>query len=489
MTNNLTDIVLLNPGASDMPEDGWNVPTGLATIAALMKREGASVRWRDLQLASGCQLEETRQILEEARPTIVGLSGCTETRFTAFKIAQIARETCPEATIVFGGAHATFTAEDTLAHIPEIDLVVRGEGEETFNEVSQKILGGSKDFTGIKGVSHRVDGAIVHEEERPRIINLSELPWPDYDMIDGSNYIRPMQLVDKLGISTITSRGCPCKCAFCAATFMWGSRYTYREATDVLDEVSMLKDRYNIGGIKIYDSIISLKRSRLETLCQGFVERKLDLIWEAEVRADSVDFELLKLMREAGCYMISIGLESVDTRVLEHINKKITPERVLEVVGWAKQLGFLVKVFLMCANPGETEASANKTLQFREDHADKIDLMPFGPAMIHPGTTLERLARENGCLPADWSWSEPYECKENSILSCGPYDPLFTQPGFGFKEAKRAMYRYYEQEGILPGFGAEFLLNRLRQVESPGELLRLFGTAFKVLSRRIRKSM
>ena len=149
----------------------------------------------------------------------------------------------------------------------------------------------------------------------------------------------------------------------------------------------------------------------------------------------------------------------------------------------------LVKVFLMCGNPGETEASANKTLQFREDHADKIDLIPFGPAIIHPGTTLEKLALKNGCLPDEWSWSEPYSCPENAILSSGPNDPLFTQPGFGLPEMNRVMYRYYQQEGILPGFGLAYLFSRLCKVASPSELFRLFRTAFKVLLRRARKSL
>jgi hypothetical protein len=248
----------------------------------------------------------------------------------------------------------------------------------------------------------------------------------------------------------------------------------------------MLKERYGIVGIKFYDAIVSLRKEHLESLCSEIANRAPGLMWEAEVRADTVTFESLKMMREAGCYLISIGLESTDPVVLKNIGKRVTPELVLQVVDWACRIGLTCKVFLMCGNPGETPESARRTLKFRRQNIQRIPLMPFGPAIVLPGTELEKLALQNGCLPSDWSWTKPYDSPVNDRLWTERTVPLFTQPGFGMKELRKSVYEYLKDRGGLPPLGASTIWNRLRQVQSISEAAQLAGKGMGLVWNRVR---
>lgn len=262
---------------------------------------------------------------------------------------------------------------------------------------------------------------------------------------------------------------------------MWGSKYSYRNSEDVLDELSMLKDRYGIGAVSIYDSLFSLNRKRVEGLCQEFIDRNLGLKWKCELRADTIDQELLRLMSAAGCYMVSMGLESVDSNVLTRIHKGVTPEQVLEVVEYTRQAGMKSGIFLMCGNPGETLDSARKTLEFRKQNLQRAALISFSPAHVYPGTELEAIAKENGCLPPDWSWSAPYFRPEHVKLRVSPEVPVFTQPGFGYLEYRCMAREYFFQTNKSPYFTPAMVCNRLRKVKSLGEFRTIIPAGFKTL--------
>ena len=332
---------------------------------------------------------------------------------------------------------------------------------------------------------------------RERIKDLSRLPWPDYDLIQGHRYISPMQISEEPGLSTLSSRGCPYGCAFCSSTAMWGGSYTARESSDVVDEILMLKQRYAIKGIKFYDSILSLNRKRLVQLCTELIDRDAGVHWECDVRADTVDPELLDIMRESGCYMISMGLESADENVRQCIGKKLRVEQLEQAAAWARERDIFVKAFLMIGNPGETLASAHKTVDYIDSHVNLIDRMPLGPAKIYPGTLLEKIALEKGYLPPEWSWSEYYKVEAHANVWGELYTPLFLQPGFGYEEINKVMYHYFEVHQkhfpdlpqALPNLSPSSLLKRLGRVRSPGEAAELVGKGIKALRQKFARSL
>ena len=492
-------IVLINPGLEYASNRGLSyTPTGLAILASVLQNQGFEIAWLDLQLVEPQELAPfVRSYLRDYRPIMVGIGGTSNTRFESFAIAKAAKAEHPEALVVFGGSHATFTDVDTLEHIPEMDCVVRGEGEETLGELAERVAGGGRDFTDINGITWRSSGDIVANPGRERIKDLSRLPWPDYDLIQGHHYISPMQISEEPGLSTIYSRGCPYGCVFCSSTAMWGSSYTFRESTDVVDEIVMLKERYGIEGIKFFDSILSLNRKHLVELCQELIDRKVGLRWECDVRADTVDPDLLDIMKDAGCQMISVGLESADDNVRHCIGKKLKVNQVVQAAEWARARGIFVKAFLMIGNPGETLASAHKTVDFIESHVGIINRMPLGPAKIYPGTMLEKLALANGCLPKGWSWSEYYKVEAHAKIWGELYTPIFTQPGFGYEEINKAMYHYFEVHHrhfpdlpqALPNLSPASLLRRLGRTHSAGEVFSLFGKGVNALQQKLRRSL
>jgi radical SAM superfamily enzyme YgiQ (UPF0313 family) len=409
-------------------------PLGLAWIAAVLEHEGISVRIVDLQID-----DNLVDVLNKERPKLVCISGSTECRFECFDIARLCKESNPDVVVAYGGPHATFTAEDTLTSIRQIDVIGRGEGELTVLELARMILEGYiDDISDIKGISYRKNGEIIHNTARERIRDLDSLPLPARHLLRMSQYKTPMDILGIPGEAVMTSRGCPIGCSFCSASRLWGKWYTMRSVSHVLDEIELLMDEYKIRGIKFFDSTLTLNRKHIEKLCDAILDRKVDILWECEVRADTADRELFTKMRQAGCYLIDIGIESGSPSVLKRIHKKITIEQGLQAVDLARDCGLHTKVFLLWGLPEETIEEAIDTIEIMKKLKDKVDILYSpGPVRIYPGTGVERFAKERNLLPQNFSWSAPYYSKKNLELGNTPYVPLLIQPQFGYEELAR----------------------------------------------------
>jgi radical SAM superfamily enzyme YgiQ (UPF0313 family) len=374
--------------------------------------------------------------LNRERPKLVCISGSTETRFEGFDVARLCKESNPDVIVAYGGPHASFTAEDTLGLVPYVDIIGRGEGEYTVLELARTILEGNEDdVQNIKGISYRRNGRIKHSVARERIRDLDTLPFPARHLLKMDQYRTPMEIIGIPGESVMTSRGCPIGCVFCSASRLWGKWYTMRSAGNVLDEIELLVDEYEIRGINFFDSTLTLNRKHIESLCDALLDRKLDILWACEVRADTVDKELFTKMKKAGCYLIEIGLESGNPSVLKRINKKITLQQGLQAVDWARDCGLRTKVFLLWGHPEETFEEAQDTVEITKRLKDKVDILyPPRPVRIYPGTKVEQFAKERNLLPDNFSWSAPYYNKKNLESNNTPYVPLLVQPQLGYRE-------------------------------------------------------
>lgn len=430
-------ILLINPLMADklfptMP------PLGLASIAAVLEKEGYPVEILDLD----CIEQDIEQKIRDSKSNMICISGTTPTRFESFRIAKLAKKIRPDTLVIYGGPHAMFTAQDTLINIPEIDIIVHGEGEYTVRDLARHKIDNSISLEEIKGISFRKGDEIISTPIRDRIKNLDELPFPAYHLLPMSRYTCLLEFLNVPAAMVITSRGCPVGCVFCAATKIWGNTYARRSPQNVFTEIEYLRRTYDIKGVKFFDSTLTLNKSHIESLCDYFIDKDFDLPWECEIRADTVSFELLAQMKRAGCYYVDLGMETASQRVLKIINKKITVRQVENVLDWCNDLGIKVKLFIMCGLPEETLNEALETREFMRKHRDRISKLA-GPSMtiIFPGTKVFEFARVRGYLPKNFSWSKPIDLAEYDELRL-PYEnvPVLMQPQFGKKEYSKAIY-------------------------------------------------
>ncbi|UCF05915.1 MAG: radical SAM protein [bacterium] len=472
------DVLMISPGLSGEMIYPM-APLGMLWIAAVLAKEGYTVKFLDLQI----NRESPEQILGQEQAPLVLIGGVTYNRFETFRLVELAKKANPETVTVYGGVHASFTAQDTLQHIREIDIIARGEGEITSLELANCLLRGDRDYSQIDGISFRDGGEIKHNKPRDRIKDLDQLPYPATLLPDWDAYISPLESSDTPSLHTMTSRGCPFNCIFCSSASMWGKMYSTRSAKNVVDEIELFKNRYGIKGMKFYDSTLTLKKSHIISICDELVERKLDILWECDVRADTVSRELLSEMRDSGCRYIGIGLETVSPKVMSTLRKQITVEQVEDTMRWAKELGIEAKVFMIMGLPGEDASTALEAVQFIKEHRDDASKIHIGPAQIYPGTPLEHYAKENGTLPPGFSWSEPFESDEIGELTYARTIPIFKQPTFGMREYHRfkiEVDRLYDRMPTLKTAPA-FLFRKISAIRSMRDIKHLWGEARKYI--------
>ena len=376
----------------------YMIPLGIASIAAVLEKNNFSVKVIDFNFYH----HDFRRDLKKWNPTIIGIGGTTGTRFGSFKTAKICKEILPDVPVVYGGPHATFTAEDTLRNIKEIDFIVKSEGEFPFLSLSEMYVRNIKiKLKDIVGISYRNKEEIIHNPIQ-RIKNLDSLPLPARHLFKGKYKIK----LDYLGLEAdflITSRGCPFSCDFCSAAKMFPGGIRFRSMQHIQKEIDFILSQKKIKAIKIFDSTFTASRKHVIDFCKMI--KPYDLLWECEVRADTVDFELLKTMKNAGCSYIDIGLETTDRKILDSINKSISIKQVESIIDWCREIDIKIKVFFTFGHLGQTYLSCLNDVSYIRKNKDKIDFFATTVGMrIYPGTSLEEKARNAGLIPQNFSW-------------------------------------------------------------------------------------
>ena len=376
----------------------YMIPLGIAGIAAVLEQNGFSVKVIDFNFYH----HDFRRYLKKWSPKIIGIGGTTGTRNGSFKTAKICKEILPEVSVVYGGPHATFTAEDTLQNIKEIDFIVKNEGEFPFLNMAEKFVRNKNIFLkNIYGISYRKEAEILHNPVT-RIENLDILPLPARHLFEGKYKIK----LDYLGLDAdflITSRGCPFSCDFCSAAKMFPAGIRFRSMEHIQKEIDFILSKKKIKALKIFDSTFTASKKHVIDFCRMI--KPYNLFWECEVRADTVDLNLLKTMKEAGCSYIDIGLETTDRKMLDSINKKISVQQVENVIGWCREIGIKIKVFFTFGHLDQTYQSCLNDVSYIKRNKDKIDFFATTVGMrIYPGTSLFTKAKSSGLIPQDFSW-------------------------------------------------------------------------------------
>ncbi len=261
-TNDESDVILAYPAERNNFFDQM-LPLGLASIAAVAEQHDYRVKILDFHFYKG----DFQRDLQKWKPKIIGIGGTTPTRKGSFHIASIAKKTLPDVPVVYGGVHATFTAEDTLRHVSSIDYIVQGEGEYTFLSLCHKFVRNTNlDLTALSGLAFRRDGTIISNAPE-RIDDLDDLPMPARHLFENDYKMS----IDFLGLDAdflMTSRGCPVMCTFCSASRMFPGGVRLRSMKLVQEELEYVLSKSRYVRLKFLTALLP----RTVNMCSSFVQ-------------------------------------------------------------------------------------------------------------------------------------------------------------------------------------------------------------------------
>lgn len=387
-------------------------PLGLGFLGAVLRREGFEAR---ILNASGWSWRRTARFLETERPDLLGVSVFTFNRHEAMRLAALARAANPGCLVVAGGPHATHMAHHLLEHYPQIDLVVRGEGEETLLELARALAAGRLDETlpAIRGISGRAAGLkgrsaggaaadappqsgarFYDAPERPVLTDLDRLPHPCADpAMIGVDPVTQFEFI-------ITSRGCPAACTFCSSPHFWGRALRFRSAAHMIEEIRLLRERHGVVYVSVRDDTFTVSKKRVIEFCRGLIEARIDLLWDCQSRVNIVDEERLAWMRRAGCTHIQYGVESGSPRMLLRLNKGITPAEVREAARVTRRVGLGLSIYLITGIDSETDEDLASTVRLIDEIRPHDGLV--SPMTVYPGTALHEEAKSRWGLSDDF---------------------------------------------------------------------------------------
>ncbi|MFC2001901.1 B12-binding domain-containing radical SAM protein [Chloroflexota bacterium] len=442
-------VTLINPPQfSKYPQP----PVSLALIAAVLERAGYQVTVLDAN-ALGLQPKDLVSLVADA--DVIGLTAMTPTVSTAMSIAYHLRQANPNLTILLGGVHATLLPEETLARAPEIDIVVRGEGEETIIELL-RALETKQPLDNISGISYRDDGKVMSTAARNTNINLDSLPFLAYHLLPWSRYKpHPPHGCALPFAAVVTSRGCPYHCAYCSKP-VFGSKFRAQSPERVIEEVVYLKEIFGIKEIHFYDDVFTLDKKRTHAIADSLIKRGIKIFWTCETRVNLVDEELLRHIKQAGCYAVAYGIESASPEILNTIHKDITLEQIEEAVYLSRKAGLQTVGYFMIGSPGDSPETIRQTIQFAKKL--KLDFAQFSLTTPFPGTELYELLGDKGDnIP--WE-SFVYSGADSQIT------PVFENDQLSRNDLKYWTRQAYREFYLRPAY----LWQRLRQINSIGAL-------------------
>ena len=373
-------------------------PIGLTYIAAYLRSKNIEVKIFDSQVEE----EPIQSVIRNYKPEIIGITSVTFLVHSTIELSKIIKKEFPDVIIIAGGIHPTIRPMDFLNE-KTIDYVAVGEGELTMYEFVDSIAYG-RDPACVPGVMCIRSGQVVAGPRREMIKNLDDLPAPALDDLPMHRYRTSpdTRTGSQIGV-ILTSRGCPFNCIFCANKLLTEGTYRTHSIERICLEVEDLISKFGVTQLFVQDDNFSANKKRAKEICREFIRRKYaeKVSWWAEARVDCVDEELLLLMKEAGCRIISYGLESGNQRLLDLIDKNITLERVKKVVLMTQKAGIDIRASFILGLPTETRKESLQTIKFAKQLG--ISQVRFSLATPFPGTKLWDIAHEEGTLNlTDW---------------------------------------------------------------------------------------
>lgn len=382
-------------------------PLSVLSVAAYLERANILVSVFDINQRPGWR----QQLIKEADSSLcVGISAITGNQIkNGLEISRLIKKNFPQLPIIWGGVHPSLMPGETLKE-RNIDMVVRGEGEETLLDLVKALQGGQK-LDDVLGLSFRKNGQIIHNPDR-QFLDMNKLPNPAWHFVNIDNYY--FSNLSSKNVALQTSRGCPHHCQFCYNSNFNKSTWRYMSAERILEMIVPLKEKYQIDGIVFWDDNFFVDFKRVKDFCELLIKNNLNIKWEADCRVDylcRMDDDFLQLLKSSGLSALFLGAESGSQTTLETIQKGITVEQIVRSAEITAKFGFNVWYSFMLGFPEETKADVLSTIRLikkirkinpQANTAMKV-FCPF------PGTPLYQKAKRAGFILPD------------SLAECGNY--------------------------------------------------------------------
>jgi anaerobic magnesium-protoporphyrin IX monomethyl ester cyclase len=412
------------PGQRDITDVANRmVPQGLLSIASYLLDQGHDVLVYDC-LGPGIPFDLNEQVkaILDYKPQIVGFSATTSSFLDAAEIAQKIKEHSRHITTACGGVHVSALEDKLLSAFLSFDFLCVGEGELTMAEIAQGM-----DPAEIKGLIWRKGSHAVTNQTRPQIADLDSLTFPAYEKLKGfpTDYHLPLfSYVNAPGATMITSRGCVHQCSYCdRSVFKKGFRYN--SASYIYEHMKYLRTRFNVRHVNIYDDLFTTDRARIVELCEKLARHPFGTNFNCAVRVGYTDDALLEMLKDAGCLMVSLGIESADPHILAAHKSGVSLDDVCDTVRRIQAAGLRAKGLFMMGLPGETEESIRRTSDFIISLGlDDMNMSKFTP---FPGAPLWSKIREEGTFNEDWR-----------LMNCLNF--VFVPKGIASKEKMDLLY-------------------------------------------------
>jgi anaerobic magnesium-protoporphyrin IX monomethyl ester cyclase len=437
-------------------------PMGLGYIASNLIKNGFEVQIIDAFLED-IQYDVICSRINEYNPDVVGISFATENRFPAIKTAKELKKVKSSFYIFAGGPHPSLASEDLLLNVPAFDLVVSGEGEQTFAKICKKIQSGAE-FSSLPGLSYRKDGKIIHNQPSELIKELDRLPFPARHLFANVKMKKDITLTENFdyfsGETIITSRGCPYNCNFCATSKLWGEVYRSRSPHNILTEIEHVIAKYKKDKFWFFDDVFTLNKKRVMKFCHLLIDRNVRIEWVTQTRLTSLDVDLLKLMKRVGLKQVLFGIESGSDNILKQVvKKKLTVNEVRKSAQDFASEGIKARGTFIFSHPNETFDEAKKSIELMKEIQPSINSRA-GIMKIYPGTEIEKIALKNKILPEEFTWTAHYKNTFPQFKIFSGEVPLFFDK-MSFWQIAKLLAAYASIQNETPNFSIMSILKNI----------------------------
>jgi len=375
--------------------DGYSFPLGIAYVSAALKRAGFNVTALNLNHRHGDINHIIKKEVEERKIDVVATGGLSFQFNTVRDVVAAAKRANRNIITIVGGGIITSDPEPAMTAIDSSDFGVIGEGEITIVELCRMLESGG-DPAPVDGLIYRCAGVWRTTNPRKEIRNIDELPWPDYEGFELKTYFDSSPSISGLNrkntVFMIASRSCPYNCTFCFHTV--GQKYRQRSLDNFFAELDYMVSRFDIKYICLADELFSNNLQRMHEFCARM--KGYGIRWWAQFRVDNMNAEMLSILKDGGCDVMSFGLESADNRILKSMRKHTTVEQIERTLKLVYESGISMEGVFIFGDIAETWETANNTLNWWRAHAEyKINLNLI---TVYPGTYLYTYACEQGII-------------------------------------------------------------------------------------------
>jgi len=411
-------------------------PIYLAYVVAVLKKAGIEVEFIDA-VVEEMSIANFVEAAVRINPDMVVMECSTPSIKYDLLTTKGLKEKINRVFTVLVGSHPTFFHQEIMEENGFVDAICRGEFDLTVRDLALALMKG-ENLDKVKGITYRDSDGIRINGDRPLIDNLDELPFPARDIVKNEHY-RQGTFTGEHCTTIVSSRGCPYRCTYCLwPRTLYGRRFRARSPEDVVDEIEEIVEKYHVDEIYFDDDSLALNRRRILETCRLINERNIEVKWIPQCRVDSMDEEVLRAMKKAGCHYIRFGVESGSQKMLDIMKKGTTLTRIENTFKLCRKMGIKTQAFFLFGIPGETKTTIRETIEFAKKI--KPDSAQFAVVIPHPGTELYQVCKNNDWLKYT-TWEDFSACHS-----------LIETPELSRKDVERARIRAYREFYFRPSY-------------------------------------